>query len=156
MATTSSSRTAISANGGSEETQGFGYEMQACVYSRNKDVHSVIIQRCKFHHPSWDSNSWAVDHYKGRDSRHPDGPQTIVFWETAGNNVIRYNECWSDADHYYNDVIGGAFNGGYRGFPGADSDIYSNYLANCWGRRHRVRGVETRMSGSGTTTSKTQ
>ena len=117
---------------GSEETQGFGYEMQACVYSRNKDVHSVIIQRCKFHHPSWDSNSWAVDHYKGRDSRHPDGPQTIVFWETAGNNVIRYNECWSDADHYYNDVIGGAFNGGYRGFPGADSDIYSNYLANCW------------------------
>src|SRR5205814_8317727 len=28
--------------------------------------------------------------------------------------------------------IGGAKNGSYRGFPGADSDIYCNYIANCW------------------------
>ena len=117
---------------GSEEVKGFGFEMQACVYSRYKDLHAVVIQRCKFHNPSWNTNSWAEDHYKDRDSRHPDGPQTIVFWESAGNHVIRYNECWSDKDHYYNDVIGGAFNSGYRGFPGADSDIYGNYLANCW------------------------
>lgn len=117
---------------GSEEEQGFGFEMQACVYTKNPDVHAMVIQRNRFHHPSWDSNSWAEDHFKGRDSRHPDGPQTIVFWESAGNNVIRYNECWSDADHYFNDVIGGAKNGGYRGFPGADSDIYGNYLANSW------------------------
>jgi hypothetical protein len=117
---------------GTEEEQGYGFEMQACVYTKNPDVHALVIQRNKFHHPSWDSNSWAEDHFKGRDSRHPDGPQTIVFWESAGNNVIRYNECWSDADHYFNDVMGGAKNGGYRGFPGADSDIYGNYIANSW------------------------
>ena len=117
---------------GSEEERGFGFEMQACVYSKYKDLHAVVIQRCKFHNPSWDSNSWAEDHFKDRKSRHPDGPQTIVFWEPQGNNVIRYNECWSDQDHYYNDVIGGAKNGSYRGFPGADSDIYCNYIANCW------------------------
>jgi hypothetical protein len=117
---------------GSEEERGFGLEMQACVYSKNKDLHNVVIQRNKFHNPSWDSNSWAEDHFKDKKSRHPDGPQTIVFWECEGNNVIRYNECWSDPDHYFNDIIGGARNGSYRGFPGRDSDIYGNYLANCW------------------------
>ena len=117
---------------GSEEEQGFGFEMQACVFSKLKDLSNVVIQRCKFHHPSWDSNSWAEDHFKGKNSRHPDGPQTIVFIESAGNHVIRYNECFSDKDHYYNDVIGGAKNGSYRGFPGPDSDIYCNYFANCW------------------------
>jgi len=117
---------------GSEEERGFGFEMQACVFSKNKDLHNLVIQRCKFHNPSWTANSWAQDHFKDRHSRHPDGPQTIVFWECEGNNVIRYNECWSDKDHYYNDVIGGAKNGSYRGFPGADSDIYCNYIANCW------------------------
>lgn len=125
---------------GSEETQGFGYEMQAGVFSSNKDVHSVVVQRCKIHNPSWNTNSWAVDHYKGRDSRHPDGPETIVFWEAQGNHVIRYNECWSDPDHYYNDIIGGRFNSSYRGFPGADSDIYGNYFANCWDDGMEIEG----------------
>jgi hypothetical protein len=106
--------------------------MQACVWSKFKGLHNVVIQRCKFHNPSWNSNSWAEEHNKGKNNRHPDGPQTIVFWECDGNNVIRYNECWSDEKHYYNDVIGGAKNGSYRGFPGADSDIYGNYIANCW------------------------
>ena len=117
---------------GTEEEQGYGFEMQACVFSKVKELSNVIVQRCKFHHPSWDSNSWAEDHFKGKNSRHPDGPQTIVFWESAGIHVIRYNECWSDKDHYYNDTIGGAKNGSYRGFPGADSDIYGNYFAHCW------------------------
>jgi hypothetical protein len=115
-----------------EPGSGFGTEMNACVFTKNKDVHALVIQRNKFHHPSWDSNSWAEEHNKGRNNRHPDGPQTIVFYESQGNNVIRYNECWSDKDHYFNDIIGGAKNGGYRGFPGADSDIYGNYFANCW------------------------
>jgi hypothetical protein len=117
---------------GSEEGNGFGFEQQAAVYSKNKDLRCVVVQRCKLHHPNWDSNSWAEDHYKDRPSRHPDGPQAIVFWECEGNHVIRYNECWSDKDHYFNDVIGGGKNGSYRGFPGADSDIYGNYIANCW------------------------
>ena len=117
---------------GSEEERGFGFEMQACVYSKFKDLNAVVIQRCKLHNPNWNTNSWAEDHFKSKKSRHPDGPQTIVFWECQGNNVIRYNECWSDKGHYYNDVVGGAFNASYRGWPGADSDIYCNYIANCW------------------------
>jgi hypothetical protein len=28
--------------------------------------------------------------------------------------------------------MGAGYNGGFRGFPGADSDIYCNYIANCW------------------------
>lgn len=125
---------------GSEEERGFGFEMQACVYSKHRDVHTVVVQRCKFHHPTWNSNSWAEDHFKNKPSRHPDGPQTIVFWESQGNNVIRYNECWSDKDHYYNDTVGGAFNASYRGYPGADSDIYCNYVANCWDDGIEVEG----------------
>lgn len=117
---------------GGEEENGFGFDYQACVFSNNKDLRAVVVQRNKFHHPTWDTNSWAEDHYSSRSSRHPSGPQTIVFWESEGNHVIRYNECWSDPDHYYNDVMGAGFNGSYRGFPGADSDIYCNYIANSW------------------------
>jgi hypothetical protein len=114
---------------GSEEEKGFGVDSQAAVYSHKRDLHNVVIQRNKFHNPSWDSNSWAEEHNK---SRHPAGPQTIVFWEAEGNNVIRYNELYTDKDHYYNDVLGGGENGSYRGFPGADSDIYCNYIEGCW------------------------
>ena len=114
---------------GSEDEKGFGVDYQGAVYSNNKDLRAVVIQRCKLHHPSWNSNSWAEDHNK---SRHPAGPQTVVFWESEGNHVIRYNECWSDDKHYFNDVMGAGQNGSFRGFPGADSDIYCNYVANCW------------------------
>ncbi|TWT80329.1 hypothetical protein CA13_17420 [Planctomycetes bacterium CA13] len=114
---------------GSESEKGWGKNYQACVFSNNEDLHNVIIQRCKLHHPSWDTNSWAEKH---AESTHPRGPQTVVFWNSAGNHVIRYNECWSDENHYFNDAMGAGSNGGYRGFPGADSDIYCNYIANCW------------------------
>jgi len=125
---------------GSEDEQhlGYGIEMQSAVYFRskdpekNKEVHNIVIQRNRFHNPSWNTNSWAEDHRPPKKNFHPDGPQTISFWECEGNNVIRYNECWSDDKHYYNDVMGGAFNGSYRGWPGRDSDIYGNYIANCW------------------------
>jgi hypothetical protein len=114
---------------GSEEEKGFGVDYQGCVFSNKRDLHAVVVQRCKFHHPTWNSNSWAEEHNK---SHHPAGPQTIVFWESEGNHVFRYNECWSDDKHYYNDVLGAGNNGSFRGFPGADSDIYCNYIANCW------------------------
>ena len=114
---------------GSESETGWGKNYQACVFSNSKPLRAVVIQRCRMHHPSWDTNSWAEKH---RGSAHPRGPQTIVFWESAGNHVIRYNECWSDKNHYFNDAMGAGYNGGYRGFPGADSDIYCNYIANCW------------------------
>lgn len=114
---------------GSEEEKGYGFDYQGGVYSNNKNLNCLVVQRCKIHNPTWNSNSWAEEHNK---SRHPAGPQTIVFWEAEGNNVIRYNELFSDPNHYYNDIIGGGQNGSYRGFPGADSDIYCNYFANCW------------------------
>ncbi|MCL2639592.1 MAG: right-handed parallel beta-helix repeat-containing protein [Phycisphaerales bacterium] len=119
---------------GSEDKEkiGYGCEMHSGVYSRDRNLHGIVVQRCRIHHPTWDTNSWAEDHVPGKQSRHPDGPQAITYWEPEGNNVIRYNEFWSDPKHYFNDVIGGAFNGSYRGWPGRDSDIYCNYIANCW------------------------
>ena len=114
---------------GSESENGWGVNYQAGVFSNKKALRSVVIQRCRIHHPTWDTNSWAEKH---KDSTHPRGPQTVVFWNSEGNHVIRYNECWSDEDHYFNDGMGAGSNGGYRGFPGADSDIYGNSIADCW------------------------
>ncbi|MCL2645968.1 MAG: right-handed parallel beta-helix repeat-containing protein [Phycisphaerales bacterium] len=128
---------------GSEDVKGTGYgvDMNAAVFCRkDRDMHAVVIQRNKFHHPNWNTNSWAEDHTPGQGNKHPCGPQTIVFWEPEGNNVIRYNECWSDKDHYYNDTMGGAENGSYRGWPGRDSDIYCNYVANCWDDGIEIEG----------------
>ena len=115
---------------------GYGIEMNAGVYSHDHDLHAIVIQRCKIHHPTWNTNSWAQKHI----TYHPDGPQAIAFWDPDSNNVIRYNEFWSDDKHYYNDTIGGAFNGSYRGWPGRDSDIYCNYIANCWDDGIEVEG----------------
>ena len=114
---------------GSEDEKGFGVDCQGGLFSNTRELRSVVVQRCKIHHPSWDSNSWAEDH---NNSRHPGGQQTIVFWESEGNHVFRYNELWSDEEHYFNDVMGAGQNSSYRGFPGADTDIYCNYIANCW------------------------
>ncbi|MCL2639594.1 MAG: right-handed parallel beta-helix repeat-containing protein [Phycisphaerales bacterium] len=120
---------------------GFGVDFQAGINCRrDTNLHAVVIQRCKIHHPSWNSNSWAQDHVPGKQSKHPSGPHTIFFWEPEGNNVIRYNEFWSDDKHYYNDTIAGSFNGSYRGWPGRDSDIYCNYIANCWDDGIEVEG----------------
>lgn len=114
---------------GTEDEKGFGVNYQGAIYSNNEKLCAIVIQRNKLHHPSWDSNSWAEEHNK---TRHPGGPQAVVFWESEGNHVIRYNECWSDEDHYFNDIIGAGRNGSHRGFPGADCDVYGNYFANCW------------------------
>ncbi|MHC4742380.1 MAG: right-handed parallel beta-helix repeat-containing protein [Planctomycetota bacterium] len=121
---------------GSRDETGFGKNYQAGVFSNNKDIHSVIIQRCRIHHPSSDSNSWA----EKNKTYHPEGPQCVVFWNSQGNHVIRYNEFFSDEDHYYNDILGAGSNGSYRGFPGADSDIYCNYIADCWDDGIEVEG----------------
>ncbi len=102
--------------------QGENYE--SAIYSR-RDVARITIQRNKFHHPTFQSNSW-------KDGVHPNGPQCITLFDSKGNHVIRYNEGWSDIDHYFNDVIGAGENASYEGFPGDDSDIYCNYFANSW------------------------
>ena len=133
---------------GSEDEKGWGKDYQAAVFSNQRDLRAVVIQRCRMHHPTWDTNSWAEKH---GESNHPAGPQTVVFWESEGNHVIRYNECWSDADHYFNDGMGAGYNGGWRGFPGADSDIYCNTLPTAGTTASRRRAA-IRTCGYGTTT----
>ena len=112
----------------------FGQNMDAAVFCSEETVVRVVVQRCLIHHPRHDSNSWAEYncHSEGSCTNHPAGPQAIVFYNSAGNHVFRYNRVWSDADHYYNDIFGGGSNGSFVGFPGPDSDIYGNDLANCW------------------------
>lgn len=122
---------------GSESEQGWGRDYQAAVFSNSRDLRRVVVQRCRLHHPTWDANSWAEEH---AGTHHPMGPQTVVFWESAGNHVIRYNECYSDADHYFNDVMGAGKNGSHRGFPGPDSDVYGNYIANAWDDGLEIEG----------------
>ncbi len=106
----------------------FGTNFRSGIFSPYLELKRVIIQRCKIHHPRYDTNSWA----EGHNGYHPKGPNCIAFRDSAGNNVIRYNECWSDAEHYFKDPIAYRSNASYRGFPGPDSDIYCNYVADCW------------------------
>ena len=114
---------------GEKNSDGFGVNYQAAIYSVSTSIERIVIQRCRIHHPRYDANSWAELNGGGY---HPSGPQGITFFNSKGNHVIRYNEIWSDSEHMYNDIIGGGSNGSYLGFPGPDSDIYSNYFANCW------------------------
>ncbi len=124
----------MTAWGGLDFDGDYGQNMDAAVFSSVADLTRVVIQRCRMHHPNQDSNNWTENNCHSPDNctYHPAGPQAIVFYNTAGNHVFRYNEAFSDADHYFNDIFGGGSNGSYGGFPGHDSDIYGNYLANCW------------------------
>ena len=134
----------ISGWGRPDELEGkkWGRDMEAAVYASesgtfNPTISRIIIQRCKIHHPRCDTNAWS-EHRKKLDPKrtatrwHPMGPQAVTFYDTAGNHVIRYNDIFSDKDHYYNDIIGGGHNFCALGSPNRDSDIYSNRLQNCW------------------------
>jgi hypothetical protein len=115
---------------------GFGRDYDAAIYSRSAALERLVIQRSKLHHPRWDGSTW----YEPRYPTHTAGPQAITLFNTGGNHVIRYNECWSDLDHMYNDVIGGSSNGSFRGAPGPDSDIYGNLVSHCWDDGLEVEG----------------
>ncbi|MBI4659976.1 MAG: right-handed parallel beta-helix repeat-containing protein [Verrucomicrobia bacterium] len=115
---------------------GFGFDYDAAIYSRSSALKRLIVQRCKLHHPSYDGSNW----YEPKYPTHSMGPQVITLSNTAGNHVIRYNECWSDLDHMYNDGIGGGSNGSFQGSPGPDSDIYGNVISHCWDDGIEVEG----------------
>ncbi len=111
---------------GSIEDDGWG-NCGAAIYSLSNKLERIIVQRNKLHHPSSDTNSWSE--YRAKDSSyHPRGPNPLGFAGSAGNHVIRYNEIYSDEDHYFADCMGA----GNDNFPNRDSDIYGNYIANCW------------------------
>jgi len=124
------------------EGERWGHNMEAAVYASesgtlNPTISRIVIQRCKIHHPRYDTNAWSeyrkkLDPERTEKRWHPMGPQAVTFYDTAGNHVIRYNNIWSDKDHYYNDIIGGGHNFCALGSPNRDSDIYSNRLQNCW------------------------
>lgn len=115
---------------------GFGFDYDAAIYSRSSGLKRLIVQRCKLHHPRYDGSTW----YEPKYPTHTMGPQCITLVNTAGNHVIRYNECGSDLDHMYNDGIGGGSNGSFQGSPGPDSDIYGNVISHCWDDGLEVEG----------------
>ena len=127
---------------GSDEESMFGKDMEAAIYAREADqqnpvIKRVIIQRCQIHHPRYDTNSWAeyrveMDPERKAKRWHPGGAQGVTMYNTGGNHVFRYNEIWSDENHYYNDILGGGSNFSAAGFPNRDSDIYCNRLMHCW------------------------
>ena len=114
---------------------GFGFDYEAAILSHSKSLERLIVQRCKLHHPTCNGSAWD-DKFRN----HTQGPQCISLFNTAGNHVIRYNECFSDIEHMYNDVIGGGSNGSFRGAPGPDSDIYGNIVSHCWDDGLEVEG----------------
>ncbi|MFA6561241.1 MAG: right-handed parallel beta-helix repeat-containing protein [Verrucomicrobiia bacterium] len=115
---------------------GFGFNCDSAILSFSADLKRLIVQRCKLHHPTHDGSTW----YEPVYPTHTMGPQCISLFNTAGNHVIRYNECFSDLDHMYNDIIGGGSNGSFRGSPGHDSDIYGNLVSHCWDDGLEVEG----------------
>jgi hypothetical protein len=113
---------------------GWGKDYDAAIYSKEQTLQRVIIQRNRLHHPRSNSNNWRENRPGPgkRESYHPEGPQTIVLWDSEGNHVIRYNTAFSDDGHHYNDVLGAGHNFSVRGFPNRDTDIYGNLLSYCW------------------------
>lgn len=126
----------ISDWGRTDPQTGFGIDYDSAILCRHPRTRRLIIQRCRLHHPASDSNNWHEPKYP----THPQGPQGISLFNTDGNHVIRYNECWSDPDHMFNDVIGGGENASYRGSPGHDSDIYGNFISHAWDDGLEVEG----------------
>jgi hypothetical protein len=115
---------------------GFGVDYDAAIFAKGAAIKRLIIQRCKMHHPIFDGSNW----YEPKYPTHAAGPQCITLFNTGGNHVIRYNECYSDLEHMYNDGIGGGSNGSFQGAPGPDSDIYGNVVTHCWDDGLEVEG----------------
>ena len=110
-------------------THGYNMDSGITFYPNSEaNIKRIIIQRNKIHHPTYDCSNW----YQPSWPTHSDGPQGISMWNTQGNIVIRYNELYSDIEHMFNDIIGGGDNSSYLGSPGADSDIYCNYISHTW------------------------
>jgi hypothetical protein len=124
------------------EPDKWGYNTDSAIYARESDplnptISRIIVQRCRMHHPRCDTNSWSEYRKSADPDRtdtrwHPGGPQAITLVNTGGNHVIRYNDVWSDEDHYYNDIFGGGSNFSAAGSPNCDSDIYCNRFEQCW------------------------
>lgn len=118
------------------ESDGLGTDMDSGIastmYGNSPDLKRVVIQRNRIHHPRSNSNNWRQPRAAFGGNAHPFGPQGISLWGVGGNNVIRYNEIYSDATHYFNDAIGAGNNFSFEGSPGPDTDIYGNKISHVW------------------------
>lgn len=115
---------------------GFAFDMESAIGSRSSTLKRLVIQRCKLHDPTYDGSNWTEPKYP----THSAGTQAISLFNTAGNHVIRYNECWTDLEHMFNDIIGGGSNGSFKGAPGPDSDVYGNFVSHCWDDGLEIEG----------------
>ena len=115
---------------------GWGVDYDSAVFSKYRPLTRVIIRRNRMHDPRSNSNCWQEMRQfgggKNGPTKHPMGPQAIFFSDSAGNNVLRYNEFMTDDRHFCNDIFGGEHNRSLRGYPGSDSDVYGNHIEGCW------------------------
>jgi hypothetical protein len=110
---------------------GYGEEMDGGVKAASgTNVQRIIVQYNRIHHPRSNANNWTQSRSGAYSGYHPAGPQAIAFVTPVGNNVLRYNEVYSDESHCFNDAIGGAYNNSKQGFPGQNSDVYGNSVKN--------------------------
>lgn len=126
---------------GTADDDGRGLNLHAAIYSESKQLRNVIIQYNQLHHPRTDSNSWNELRVK-HNSKHPIGPQAIVFKGSAGRHVIRFNRINSDMQHMFNDGMGETRNFSFEGFPGRDTDIHDNFISHCWDDAIEAEGAD--------------
>ncbi|GHB99333.1 hypothetical protein GCM10007047_14450 [Cerasicoccus arenae] len=126
---------------GETRANGQADNLNAAIYSRSPMIERIVIQNCDLHHPRSDSNSWNQER-PGTKSKHPQGPQGIVFYGGKGGHVIRNNRIYSDMEHMFNDGMGEVHNFSYKGFPVCDSDIYDNFISHCWDDALEIEGAD--------------
>ncbi|MBN1466668.1 right-handed parallel beta-helix repeat-containing protein [candidate division KSB1 bacterium] len=120
---------------GNADSTGYGTNLQAAISApfRANSIERIIVQRNDIHHPRGDANSWGEPRANpDGDPFHPQGPYGLVFYDTNGNHVIRFNRFYTDEEHYFCDILGAGSNISHQGFPNKDTDIYGNSFANCW------------------------
>ena len=100
-----------------------GGDLDSAIYAE-KGCGNLTLQRNLIEHPRGAASDW--------EDGHPVGPQGISLINSTGGNVIRFNDIWSTEDHGFNDGIGGGSNFSREGSPNRDSDIYGNFIRNCW------------------------
>jgi Right handed beta helix region len=122
----------------------FGVSSDAGIYARgNRGLERVIVQRNRIHHPRTNTNPWCQRRDGSPDPScrsHPYGPWAIRLTNTAGNNVIRYNDVRSDDEHFFEDCIGGQ-GADDAGFLVRDSDVYGNHIERCWDNPIEAEGA---------------
>ena len=100
-----------------------GGDLDSAIYAE-KGCGNLTLQRNLLENPRGAASDW--------EDGHPVGPQGISLLNSTGGNVIRFNDIWSSEDHGFNDGIGGGDNFSRAGSPCRDSDIYGNFIRNCW------------------------